>query len=120
VLIVDDQRVVLRIFALALERAGYQVQVAASADAALECIHANTPDVILIDLTMPYVNGMGLAYRVRKIAPQIPMAMITGAPTVTEETREELQTLGVALHFKPLTEPQIQAIVAGLLASAGI
>ena|SRR5690242_19748294 len=115
VLIVDDQRVVLRVFAQVLEGAGYRVQVADSADAALDSVRRDVPDAILIDLTMPYVNGMGLLYRLREIAPRIPMAMITGMPNVGEETREELRALGVALHFKPLTPLQIEELVRQLL-----
>ena len=116
VLIVDDQRVVLRVFAQALERCGYRVLLADSADAALESVRSDAPDAILIDLTMPYVNGMGLLYRLRDIAPHIPMAMITGTSNVGDETREELQALGVSLHFKPLTPPQIEHLVGSLIA----
>ena len=116
VLIVDDQRVVLRVFAQVLEGAGYRVLLADSADAALDSVRRDVPDAILIDLTMPYVNGMGLLYRLRDIAPQIPMAMITGMRTVGDETREGLQALGIALHFKPLSPPQIEELVGTLVA----
>ena len=117
VLIVDDQRVVLRVFALALEGAGYRVLVADSADAALDIVHRDAPDAILIDMTMPYVNGMGLLYRLREFAPQIPMAMITGMPNVAQESRDELDALGVPLYFKPLSPARIEEIVGGLIAS---
>src|SRR5690348_1242815 len=96
ILIVDDERLILRVFGLALERAGYRVKVAENADDAIACVRGEAPDAILIDLTMPYVNGLGLIYRLREIASQIPIALITGAH-VTDETREELDTLGVAL-----------------------
>jgi DNA-binding NtrC family response regulator len=115
VLVVDDQRVILRVFASALESAGYRVQVADNADAALQSTRAARPDAILIDLTMPYVNGMGLIYRLRDIAPEIPMAMITGMPHVPGETLDELQMLGIELHHKPLTSAQIRAIVDELV-----
>lgn len=115
VLIVDDQRVVLRVFAQVLEGAGYRVLVADSAEAALESVRLGVPDAILIDLTMPYVNGMGLLYRLRDMAPHVPMAMITGTPNVGDETRDELRALGVALHFKPLTSRQIEDLVGQLL-----
>ena len=118
-LIVDDQRVVLRVFALALESAGYRVLVADSADAALDIVHRDAPDAVLIDMTMPYVNGMGLLYRLREFAPHIPIAMITGMPNVAQESREELDALGVPLHFKPLSPSQIEGIVGGLIASRG-
>jgi DNA-binding NtrC family response regulator len=118
VLIVDDQRVVLRVYALALESAGYQVRVADSADAALESVRLDKPDAVVVDLTMPYINGMGLLYRLREVAPQIPVAMITGMANVGEETRGELDALGIPLHFKPLAPAQIADVVKSLVGTS--
>ena len=118
VLIVDDQRVVLRVYALALESAGYQVRVADSADAALESVRADKPDAVIVDLTMPYINGMGLLYRLRDIAPQVPVAMITGMSNVGQETRDELNALGIPLHFKPLAPAQIADLVKSLVGTS--
>jgi DNA-binding NtrC family response regulator len=118
VLIVDDQRVVLRVYALALESAGYQVRVADSADAALESVRANKPDAVIVDLTMPYINGMGLLYRLRDVAPQVPVAMITGMSNVGQETRDELNALGIPLHFKPLAPAQIADLVKSLVGTS--
>ena len=116
VLIVDDQRVVLRVFARALEGAGYRTHVADNADAALEYVRRDPPDAILLDLTMPFVNGMGLLYRLRATAPHIPVAIVTGN-TVTNETRDDLDELGVAVYFKPLSPAQIEDVVRTLLGS---
>ncbi len=116
VLIVDDQRVVLRVFAQALERAGYHVEVATDAKGALESIYKKPPDAMLLDLTMPYVNGMGLLYRLRQTAPYIPVAMITGNALNTE-TQDELKELGVEVYSKPLTAAQIEHVVETLLTS---
>jgi DNA-binding NtrC family response regulator len=118
VLIVDDQRVILRVYGLALENAGYQVRVADSADAALESVRVDKPDAVMVDLTMPYINGMGLLYRLREIAPQIPVAMITGMANVGDETRQELDALGIPLYSKPLAPPQIADIVASLIGTS--
>ena len=116
VLIVDDQRVVLRVFGLALESAGYRVLVADNADAALDVVRRESVDAIMIDVTMPFVNGLGLLYRIREFAANLPVAMITGMPSVPAETREELETLGVPLYFKPLAPAKIEEIVGALIA----
>jgi DNA-binding NtrC family response regulator len=118
VLIVDDQPDVLRPHAQSLERAGYHVVFAESANQALDAVREHVPDAILIDLKMPYVNGMGLLYRLREFKPQIPMAIITGAMDVAEETHAELRAMGVSLHFKPLTLQQTRAIVDGLVGTS--
>jgi CheY-like chemotaxis protein len=114
VLIVDDQRVVLRVFARALEDAGYRTHVADNAEAALEYVRRHPPDAVLLDLTMPFVNGMGLLYRLRATAPHIPVAIVTGN-AVTSETRDDLDELGVAVYFKPLSPAQIEGVVRTLL-----
>jgi DNA-binding NtrC family response regulator len=116
VLIVDDQRVVLRVFGLALESAGYRVLVADNADAALDAVRRESVDAIMIDVTMPFVNGLGLLYRIREFAPSLPIAMITGMPSVPSETLDELETLGVPLYFKPLAPAKIEEIVGALIA----
>ena len=115
VLIVDDQPDVLRPHAQSLERAGDRVLFAQSADEALDSVRAHAPDAVLIDLKMPYVNGMGLLYRLRDIRPHMRIAIITGALDVPDETRDELISMGVALHFKPLTLDQFRTIVDGMI-----
>ena len=113
-MIVDDQRVVLRAFARALEAAGYQTRTADNAEAALESVRHDPPDAILLDLMMPFVNGMGLLYRLRAIAPQIPVAIVTGN-AVSDENRVDLDELGVAVYSKPLSPEQIADLVRTLL-----
>ena len=92
---------------------------AESAEEALDSVRVHAPDAVLIDLKMPYVNGMGLLYRLRGIRPRIPMAIITGALDVGDETRDELNSMGVALHFKPLTLQQFRAIVDRMIGRPG-
>ncbi len=114
VLIVDDQPDVLRAHAISLERAGYCVSFASNANDALDSITSLWPDAVLIDLRMPYINGMGLLYRIRALRPHTPIAIITGTVDVADETRLELESMGVELYFKPLTLGQLRTIVDGL------
>ncbi len=118
ILIVDDQPDILEPHARSLERAGYHVVFAESAAEAIESIRARAPDAVLIDLRMPFVNGMGLLYRILEVQPRLPLAMITGRLDVPDETQRELHAMGVALHHKPLSLGQMQGIVDGLLDGA--
>ena len=115
VLIVDDQPDVLRAHAESLERTGYRVVFSSNATDALDSARSQQPDAVLIDLRMPYINGMGLLYRIREEHPDTPLAIITGKVDVAEETLNELASMGVELHFKPLTLRQMQTIVDGLV-----
>src|SRR5437016_5191978 len=58
ILIVDDDETVLQTFAKALSLEGYDVRVAASPLIGLQEIEETAPDAILLDLRMPFVNGV--------------------------------------------------------------
>ncbi len=116
VLIVDDQPEVLRIYARALEIDGVVAQTAESAQAAMDLIDTAPPDAILIDLKMPYVNGLGFLYRVRESHPRIPVAIVTGLPSVDAQTTQEIADLEADLAFKPLTIAEVQSVARRLLA----
>jgi len=116
ILIVDDEKDLLRVYARALELDGYDTQLAESAQAATDLLAADTPDAVLLDLKMPYVNGVGLLYRLREAYPDIPVAVVTGLSTVDDATRREIRDLNAELRFKPLPIVELQALVRKLLA----
>jgi DNA-binding response OmpR family regulator len=115
ILIVDDQPEVLQIYSRALHVAGYRVQIADSAEVALQLVEAEPPDAVLLDLKMPYINGMGLLYRLRKGHPRMPIAMMTGMSTLDTDSLQELAMLDTGVHFKPLTIAEIQKVADDLL-----
>src|SRR5581483_48309 len=116
VLIVDDQPEVLRVYARALEVDGLEAQTADSAQAAMDLISAAPPDAILLDLKMPYVNGLGFLYRLRESYPRIPVAIITGLPSVDSQTTQEIRELEAELAFKPMTIAEVQSVARRLIA----
>jgi len=115
VLIVDDQAEVLRLYKRGLEVAGYRVTTAETVEAGMVLIESEHPDAVLVDLKMPYINGMGMLYRLRKAHPKMPVAIITGMQNLDEESLQEIAMLGAALHYKPLSIPQLQQLVNDLL-----
>lgn len=119
VLIVDDQPEVLRVYSRALELDGCDTQTASNAQHAMDLINASPPDAILLDLKMPYVNGLGFLYRLRAEHPHIPVAIVTGLPNLDAQTMQEIQDLGAELAFKPMTIDEIQSVARRLLARAG-
>ena len=116
VLIVDDQPELLRLFARGLEAAGYRVNTAESVDAAMLFVESDPPDAVLVDLKMPYVNGMGMLYRLRKTHPRLPVAIVTGMRDLDKETLGEIAMLDAAIHYKPMSIVQIRQVVDELLA----
>ena len=117
-LIVDDQPEVLRVYSRALEVDGCETQTADSAQAAMALIGTAPPDAILLDLKMPYVNGLGFLYRLRESHPHIPVAIVTGMPNLDLTTCEEIRDLDADVAFKPMSISEIQAVARRLLARA--
>ncbi len=66
VLVVDDERHILRLIQVNLERVGYQVRTAFNGVEALEQIEAALPDLIVLDVMMPYMDGFEVLQTLRK------------------------------------------------------
>ena len=115
ILIVDDQPELLRLYQRGLEAAGYRVVTAETAEAAMLVLDSEAPDAALVDLKMPYINGMGMLYRLRKAHPRMRVAIITGMQNLDKETLQEITMLDAAIHYKPLSIVQIRQVVDALL-----
>jgi len=79
VLVVDDEPDVQRQVTLILERAGLQALTASEAGSALARCRRERPDVILLDLLMPGIDGYALCGLIRREFETIPIIVITGA-----------------------------------------
>jgi DNA-binding response OmpR family regulator len=88
ILVVDDDLLFRRSLAFLLEQAGYQVQMAASAEAALTLVAAAPPDLVLLDVGLPGMDGLEALRRIRAAVPVI---------LVTARRREIDEVLGLEL-----------------------
>ena len=118
ILIVDDDETVLRTFAKALSLEGYDVRTAASPLVGLQEVEDTPPDVILLDLRMPFVNGVGFLYRLRAQSAHrhIPVAIITGDSCIDDPAMVELQDLDAEVRFKPMWIDEVVTLTRSLLA----
>ena len=83
VLVVDDDRRLAELVALALSRAGYETDVAVDGREALAKVDSHPPDVILLDLEMPGLDGMAVLDALQGPAgnARIPTVVFTGGRT---------------------------------------
>ena len=103
-LIVDDDLSTTQTFAQILTMEGYDVRTAATAESGLREVEALHPDAIILDLRMPFINGLGLLYRLRAAEPdrRTPVVIVTGDQCLDDAVIRELQDLGAEVKFKPL------------------
>lgn len=116
VLIVDDDRATTETFARMLALEGYQVRTAADAEIGLRELDALRADAIILDLRMPFINGLGFLYRLRERPHyrHTPVVLLTG-DTLKDTELEEIQGLGAELHFKPIWLDDLVGLVRGMV-----
>jgi DNA-binding response OmpR family regulator len=76
ILVADDDPQILRLITRNLELEGYQVLAAADGQQALEEIEARMPDLVLLDIMMPRLDGLTVCARVREFS-AVPIIMLT-------------------------------------------
>jgi DNA-binding response OmpR family regulator len=76
ILVVDDDCDVGRILKMTLEMAGYEVAVAFSGEGALERVNKCPPDLVLLDVGMPGMDGWEVCRRIREVS-DVPIIMLT-------------------------------------------
>ncbi|MFH1381404.1 MAG: response regulator [Chloroflexota bacterium] len=82
VLAVDDDRDILQLLERALEEEGFAVTTATDGESALALLSEIKPDIILLDIRMPRLDGYEVLERIRESS-NVPVLMLTG---VAEET----------------------------------
>ena len=82
IMIVEDERVVADTLGKILSAGGYDVRVAYSAEEALACTTAWDPDIALLDVMLPNMNGIDLAVALQKPLPNCRILLFSGQPSV--------------------------------------
>jgi DNA-binding response OmpR family regulator len=83
VLLVEDEKSIAEPFARALERAGFDTVAAGTGREALSLVAASPPDVILLDLALPDLDGRDVCRQIRRTS-DIPIIMVTASCAVTD------------------------------------
>ena len=115
VLVVDDNLDSAGMMETYLQMIGHEVEVAHEGLAALERAATFAPDVVLLDLRLPDLDGFELARRLRARpeAPAVTLVAISGLGD--EETRRQAHTCGIREFFvKPVDLVALEAFLAGL------
>jgi len=87
VLVVDDSQVTAKVTQSYLEAAGYVVQTVADGQAALQAAEDHPPDLILLDVVLPGIDGFEVCRRLRKLPATLstPIIMLTSKSTIADK-----------------------------------
>jgi DNA-binding response OmpR family regulator len=117
VLLVDDDLDLLTVTGFALQQAGFLVVTAPDGPAALEVFRREQPDLAVLDINMPRMNGFELAQKLREKS-RIPVLMLTARSE--EEDVVKALSLGADDYLtKPFSPKILLARVKALLRRAG-
>jgi len=113
VLVVDDRPDVRLSFLYMLQAIGYDVAEACDGYTALEYMQSKPVDVLLTDLFMPGMDGVGLVETVINTPRRRPaLVVMTGEPpSKTSRRLEAARRLGVQVLEKPITRDQLESAI---------
>jgi DNA-binding response OmpR family regulator len=120
ILIVDDDPNTRTNLRLCLETAGYLVEQAQHGADALELIHHARPDVVLLDLAMPVMDGMTVLAEIRSLFPKQPPRIIVITAHGSVKTAIQAVRLGANDFLeKPFTPDELRQSVSSVLHADG-
>ena len=113
ILLADDDPDVVDVVSIILEDEGYEVVMARDGAEALEKIRSEGPDLVILDLLMPRVDGFAVFNTLREAAyerwSQLPVVVLTSVREEVSKRRYELESgksMGYAAYLEKPVEPE--------------
>jgi two-component system response regulator AtoC len=116
ILVIDDDKIIRKLFKIALVKAGYKVIEAENGSDGLLQIHAERPDLVITDYQMPGMNGLEVLAEVRKLKFKVPVIMLTGYGDVVL-TIKSIQQGAFEFLEKPVKPEVLQSTIKKALLS---
>ncbi len=115
VLIVDDELHMCNVLRRILEKEGYRVITVLDGETAVQLTKEKEPDLILLDLMMPGIDGREVCRRVRAFSPKTQIIYLTAKAELDPLALKELRSEADAYISKPATSKQILSRVSNVL-----
>src|ERR671927_1140043 len=113
-LVVDDDAPIRRMLARTLAAEGYEVEAVADGGAALAAVERSVPDAIVLDVTMPGLDGLAVTRRLRAKGLRVPILLLTARDAVHERVAG-LDAGADDYLVKPFDVDELSARVRALL-----
>ncbi|WP_273568608.1 response regulator transcription factor [Maribacter halichondriae] len=115
ILIVEDDEMVITLLKILLEKEGFQLVVARDGNKGAEAVQNIKPDLILMDIMLPYKSGMEVISIAKKKYKEIPIIVLSALGQV-EQTIDEAMRIGVAdVIAKPFVVDKLLSRIRTLL-----
>jgi DNA-binding NtrC family response regulator len=114
ILVVDDELFVRELLLEFLSSQGYEVSLADSGEKAVKLTQIQPADVMLVDLKMPGIDGIETLKKIREIAPDTMVIIMTGYPTI-ESSVEALRSGACDYVIKPFKLNDLKSSVENAL-----
>jgi two-component system, OmpR family, response regulator MprA len=114
ILVVDDDRRITEVLRRALAYEGYSVDVALRGDEALQRAIEHPPDLVVLDIMLPGIDGLEVCRRLRASGNQVPILMLTAKDSIPDRVAG-LDTGADDYLVKPIELEELQARVRALL-----
>ena len=118
VLVVDDEPPIRELMRLVLEEEGYEVATASNGQDALDRVQAFAPDVILLDMSMPVMDGRAFAQAYRDRGAPPPLAPIIVVTAAGDAATRAVQLRAAGFLAKPFDIELLAARVAAVAEAA--
>jgi two-component system response regulator MprA len=117
ILVVDDDAAVREALRRTLTLGGYEVQMAADGEQALEAVVQSLPEAVVLDIGLPGMDGLELCRRVRRLGNRVPILMLTGRDAVADRI-DGLDVGADDYMVKPFDVGELKARLRALLRRA--
>ena len=118
ILVVDDEPALVKVIAQVLTKKGYEVLEADNGQEALRLFFTHKPDMVLLDVVMPGLDGWQTCNRIRDISPTIPIIMLTGKRKTEDDAVRGLDHGADEYLLKPVGNRELVARVRAVLRRA--
>jgi two-component system response regulator PilR (NtrC family) len=119
ILVVDDELSMREFLSILLEREGYDVTVAGSAEEALRMMESALFDLVLSDVNMPGLNGIDLLARIKEKSPETAVLMLT-AFSAADQAVEAMKLGAYDYVCKPFKNEEIKQLIKNALEKQGL
>jgi two-component system OmpR family response regulator len=116
ILVVDDEPPIAELLSTALSFEGYEVDIAVTGNQALDMVRSFRPNLVMLDIMLPDLDGNEVCRRLRAQGEQVPIVFLTARDT-TEDKVEGL-SLGDDYVTKPFSVEELMARVGAILRRA--